>query len=79
MLINQCPHNLDLLQWLVGMSPTRVTAVASLGKTHPIEVEDEVSAILEYANGAYQWHVEGRHDAVTGKSKSTKLALNVVG
>ncbi len=51
-LINQCPHNLDLIQWITGMMPTRVTAVASLGKTHPIEVEDEVSAIFEYANGA---------------------------
>ena len=51
-LINQCPHNLDLLQWITGLMPNRVTAVASLGKTHPIEVEDEVSAILEYPNGA---------------------------
>ena len=45
MLINQCPHNLDLIQWITGLRPTRVTAVASIGKTHPIEVEDEVSAI----------------------------------
>lgn len=51
-LINQCPHNLDLMQWITGLMPNRVTAVASLGKTHPIEVEDEVSAILEYPNGA---------------------------
>ncbi len=51
-LLNQCPHNLDLLQWIPDMMPNRVTAVASLGKTHPIEVEDEVSAILEYSNGA---------------------------
>jgi predicted dehydrogenase len=51
-LINQNPHNLDLFQWLPNMMPKRVTAVASLGKTHPIEVEDEVSAILEYDNGA---------------------------
>lgn len=51
-LINQNPHNLDLLQWLPNMMPTRVTAVAALGKHHPIEVEDEVSAILEYPNGA---------------------------
>src|SRR3954469_24994766 len=51
-LINQNPHNLDLLQWLPSMMPSRVTAIASLGKTHPIEVEDEVSAILEYPNGA---------------------------
>jgi predicted dehydrogenase len=51
-LINQCPHNLDLIQWITGMVPTRVTAVGYLGKTHPIEVEDEMSAILEYPNGA---------------------------
>jgi predicted dehydrogenase len=51
-LVNQCPHNLDLLQWMTGMMPSRITAIASLGKTHPIEVEDEVSAILEYKNGA---------------------------
>jgi predicted dehydrogenase len=52
-LLNQCPHNLDLLHWLFGgMMPSRVTAVATIGKTHPIEVEDEVSAILEYDTGA---------------------------
>ncbi len=51
-LLNQCPHNLDLMWWLTGMMPNRVTAVASIGKTHPIEVEDEVSAILQYPNGA---------------------------
>jgi predicted dehydrogenase len=50
-LINQCPHNLDQLAWLTGMMPRRATAVASIGKTHPIEVEDEVSAILEYESG----------------------------
>lgn len=58
-LINQNPHNLDLLQWLPGMMPSRVTAIASLGKTHPIEVEDEVSAILEYPNGATAHFVTG--------------------
>ena len=51
-LINQCPHNLDQLHWLTGMMPRRITAVAFIGKTHPIEVEDEVSAIMEYDNGA---------------------------
>jgi predicted dehydrogenase len=51
-LINQCPHNLDLIQWIPNMVPDRVTAVVSLGKTHPIEVEDECSAIFEYPNGA---------------------------
>jgi len=50
-LLNQCPHNLDLFQWLCGM-PVRVRASAGLGKYHDIEVEDEITAYVEYANGA---------------------------
>ena len=50
-LLNQCPHNLDLLQWLAGM-PCRVTATVGLGKHHEIEVEDEVVALLHYESGA---------------------------
>ncbi len=50
-LINQCPHNLDLWQWICGM-PTRVRAFCSFGKYHNIEVEDEVTAYVEYENGA---------------------------
>src|SRR4051812_10341481 len=72
-LINQCPHNLDMLQWLMGVQPTRVTAVASLGKTHPIEVEDEVSAILEYPNGAI-----GHFMTTTGEAPGTNR-LEIVG
>ena len=36
-LINQCPHNLDLIQWITGLMPNRITAVGFVGKTHPIE------------------------------------------
>ena len=50
-LINQCPHNLDLWQWLFGM-PTRVRGFCAYGKYHDIEVEDDVTAYAEYANGA---------------------------
>ena len=50
-LLNQCPHQLDLLQWFLGM-PTRVRAFCSLGKYHDVEVEDEVTAYLEYRGGA---------------------------
>ncbi|MEM7682341.1 MAG: Gfo/Idh/MocA family oxidoreductase [Planctomycetota bacterium] len=50
-LLNQCPHNLDLFQWFAGM-PSRVRAVVGLGKHHKIEVEDEVTAVLEYPGGA---------------------------
>jgi predicted dehydrogenase len=49
-LTNQCPHNLDLLQWICGM-PDRVWATCSLGKRHQIEVEDEVTSYLAYPGG----------------------------
>lgn len=65
-LINQCPHNLDLLQWVTGLMPSRITAVGFIGKTHPIEVEDEVSAILEYPNGAI-----GHFITTTGEAPGT--------
>lgn len=50
-LINQCPHQLDLLQWIVGL-PTKVNAFCHYGKWHDIEVEDDVTAYLEFSNGA---------------------------
>ena len=50
-LLNQCPHQLDLLIWLCGM-PCAVTARCLEGKWHRIEVEDDVSALLEFPNGA---------------------------
>lgn len=50
-LLNQCPHQLDLLQWLCGL-PVKVHAFAHEGKWHDIEVEDDVTAYLEFANGA---------------------------
>jgi predicted dehydrogenase len=50
-LLNQCPHNLDLFQWLFGM-PTRVRGFCQFGRYHPIEVEDDVTAYLELPGGA---------------------------
>lgn len=50
-LLNQCPHNLDLLQWICGL-PCKVHAFCHEGKWHDIEVEDDVTAYLEFANGA---------------------------
>ena len=50
-LMNQTPHQLDLIQWLTGM-PKYVTAHLTFGKYHDIEVEDEVNAMFEYENGA---------------------------
>lgn len=51
-LLNQCPHQLDLWQWTTGMMPTRVRAFCSFGKYRDIEVEDDVTAYAEYENGA---------------------------
>jgi predicted dehydrogenase len=50
-LLNQCPHNLDLLQWIFGR-PSRVRAFCHFGRYHAIEVEDDVTAYLEFADGA---------------------------
>ena len=50
-LLNQCPHQLDLLQWLCGL-PVKVRAFCHEAKWHNIEVEDDVTAYMEFANGA---------------------------
>lgn len=50
-LLNQCPHNLDLWQWICGM-PVLVDAKMNFGRLHDVEIEDEVTAYVEYANGA---------------------------
>lgn len=49
--MNQCPHNLDMMQWLFGQ-PKRVRAFCNFGRYHDIEVEDDVTAYLEFSNGA---------------------------
>lgn len=61
-LLNQCPHNLDLLQWICGM-PAKVRAFCHEGKWHNIEVEDDVTAYLEYENGATGVFVTSTGDA----------------
>jgi len=50
-LLNQCLHNLDVIAWLLGM-PARVRGFCQLGRYHNLEVEDNVTAYLEYPNGA---------------------------
>jgi predicted dehydrogenase len=64
-LLNQCPHNLDLLQWLFGM-PKSVRAFCNFGRYHDIEVEDDVTAYLEFPNGA-----TGIFIASTGEAPGT--------
>ena len=50
-LLNQCPHNLDLWQWICGM-PVTVDSKMRFGRLHDVEIEDEVTTYVEYANGA---------------------------
>ena len=50
-LLNQCPHQLDLWQWICGM-PVKVQSQLKFGLWHDIEVEDEVTTYVEYENGA---------------------------
>ena len=64
-LLNQCPHNLDLLQWIFGM-PESVRAFCRFGRYHDIEVEDDVTAYLEFPNGA-----SGVFITTTGESPGT--------
>ena len=71
-LLNQSPHNLDLWQWICGM-PSRVRAVCSFGKYHNIEVEDDVTAFVEYPNGG-----TGVFITSTGEAPGTN-SLEIVG
>lgn len=62
-LLNQCPHNLDLWQWMFGM-PKLVHAWCKFGFYHDtIEVEDDVTAYMEYENGC-----KGVFMATTGEA-----------
>ena len=61
-LLNQCPHNLDLIQWICGM-PAKVRGFCHEGKWHDIEVEDDVTAYFEYPNGATGVFITSTGDA----------------
>ena len=51
-IFNQAPHQLDLLQWITGMMPVSMQAHCHFGKWHNIETEDDVTAYMEFPNGA---------------------------
>ncbi|MCP4643444.1 MAG: Gfo/Idh/MocA family oxidoreductase [bacterium] len=71
-LLNQCPHNLDLFQWMCGM-PSKVRAFCGFGKYHAMETEDDVTAYFQYPNGA-----TGIFIASTGEAPGTDR-LEIVG
>lgn len=88
-LLNQALHQLDLLCWYCGR-PERVRAFCRLGRHHPIETEDEVTAYLEYAGGASAVFVTGTGESpgvnrleiagdagtLTVEGRVVRLALN---
>ncbi len=71
-LLNQCPHNLDLWQWMFGM-PRKIRAFCDTGRYHDIEVEDDVTAYMEYADG-----MKGVFITTTGEAPGTNR-LEVTG
>jgi len=62
-LVNQAPHQLDLLQWIAGM-PKKVYSNVKYGYQRNIAVEDEVTTILDYGNGATGVFVTCTHDVM---------------
>ncbi|MDF2699416.1 MAG: gfo/Idh/MocA family oxidoreductase [Haloplasmataceae bacterium] len=60
-LANQDPHQLDLWQWICGM-PKKMTAFCYFGRNRDIEVENDVTAVCEYENGATGVFVTSTHD-----------------
>lgn len=62
-LVNQAPHQLDLWQWICGM-PTKVYSKLQFGFKRDIAVEDEVTALVEYENGATGVFVTCTHDVI---------------
>ena len=50
-LVNQAPHQLDLLQWICG-KPEKIYAKLQYGAGRNIVVENEVNALLDFGNGA---------------------------
>lgn len=71
-LTNQCPHNLDLYQWLFGV-PNKISGHAHIGKFHDIEVEDEVTAYFEHENG-----MVGHFIVTTGETPGTNR-MEIIG
>lgn len=71
-LANQAPHQLDLWQWICGV-PQSVYAKLAFGYRRDIEVEDEVTIVVDYGGGATGTFVTATHE-ITGTDR-----LEIVG
>ncbi|WP_369046241.1 Gfo/Idh/MocA family protein [Sinomonas sp. P10A9] len=66
-LVNQAPHQLDLWQWICGV-PQSVFSKVAYGFRRNIAVEDEVTAVVDYGDGATGVFVTATHD-ITGTDR----------
>jgi predicted dehydrogenase len=62
LLVNQAPHLLDLLIWLFGV-PCSVLGRCRFGRFHEVEVEDDVTALLDFPSGMSALVVAGTGEA----------------
>lgn len=62
-LVNQAPHQIDLMQWILGM-PSKVFSICRYGFQRDIEVEDDVTALFNYDSGATGIFMTCVHDIV---------------
>ena len=61
-LLNQAPHQLDLLCWMFGM-PKKVLSHMAFGAHRHIAVENDVTTLMKYANGASGVFITSTFDA----------------
>lgn len=92
-LSNQAHHQLDLLQWILGIMPKSVRSFCHFGKWHDIEVEDDVTVYMEFPNGATgvlvtstadtpgtnRFEILGDKGKMVCEKNQLKLTLNEIG
>lgn len=60
-LVNQAAHQIDLFQWLFG-TPTSVFARVPFGLAHDFDVDDDVTAVLDYGRRGTGVLITATHD-----------------
>jgi predicted dehydrogenase len=71
-LINQTTHGMDLLDWYMG--PVTAARASAATRFHPIDVEDTLSAVIDFAGGA-----TGFVQATSAADRDYPLRLEIVG
>lgn len=62
-LVNQAPHQLDLWQWICGM-PKKIYSNVKFGYQRDIAVDDDVTVVADYGNGATGVFITCTHDII---------------